>query len=186
VDTCAVIGGVFTASFLRTDFKSALYWREQGYPAAGVRDGFGSAILRGSDGHVLLGRQSAGHLNAGLAYLPSGFIDPADVDQDGVIDIAGSIARELAEETGLDLAELGVLPGFWIVRCGPLVTMAREYRSPLPAAEVRKVIMDHLAADPDPELADIVIIASPTDLEAAGAPPYTRLAVGHVMGFGGA
>lgn len=60
---------VFTATFLRTDFKSFLYWRALGYPDAGVRggfDSFGSAVIRSAEGHVLLGRQAAGNLNEGL------------------------------------------------------------------------------------------------------------------------
>ena len=67
--------GVLDASLLKTDFKSYLFWRDQGFPEAGVLDGFGSALIRSSDGHMMLGRQRAGNVNAGLAYPPAGFID---------------------------------------------------------------------------------------------------------------
>jgi hypothetical protein len=41
------------ATLLKTDFKSYLYWRDLGYPPAGVLDGFGSALIRrGGDGPV--------------------------------------------------------------------------------------------------------------------------------------
>ena len=92
--------------FVRTDFKSYLFWRDQGFPEAGVLDGFGSALIRSSDGHMMLGRQRAGNVNAGLAYPPAGFIDEQDVEADGSIDIAGSVAREVSEETGIDAAAL--------------------------------------------------------------------------------
>ena len=44
--TCTFEHNVFTATLLRSDFKSFLYWRALGYPEAGVRDGFGSAVIR--------------------------------------------------------------------------------------------------------------------------------------------
>ena len=173
--------GVFSAIFRRTDFKSFLYWRESGYPAAGAYDAFGSALLRSVEGHVLLGRQSAGNINAGLAYLPGGFIDARDVGPDGAIDIACSIRRELAEETGLDGTTLVQRPGFLVTRIGPLVSMAAEFRSPLPSLALRDQILGHLAASPDPELADIVVVRAHADLEGAGVPPYTALVVRHVL-----
>ena len=173
--------GVVHATFMRTDFKSFLYWRESGYPPADAHDAFGSAILRGADGAVLLGLQKAGNINAGLAYLPGGFIDTRDVGPSGAIDIGASIARELSEETGLTAAELDIQPGFRVINCGALVSMAREFRSPLPASALRAQILDFLAADPEPELADIVIVRSMSELDPALIPPYTRLALSAVL-----
>jgi 8-oxo-dGTP pyrophosphatase MutT (NUDIX family) len=172
---------VFTASFYKTDFKSFLYWREHGYPVALASDSFGSAIVRSAEGHILLGRQNAGNINSGLAYLPGGFIDERDVSADGTIDIGSSIVRELAEETGLTRADLSIEPGFRIIRCGPLIAMAREVRSALPAVALRAAILDYLARDQSPELGDIVIITKLADLEGANVPPYTAMAVRHVF-----
>ncbi len=101
------------ARLIATGFKNFLYWRDEGFPAeGGVRDGFGSALIRSCEGHVLLGRQRPGNINAGLAYLPGGFIDSRDVKAGGVIDMAASIERELREETGLGLDDLTAEPGF--------------------------------------------------------------------------
>lgn len=176
--------GICRASFVRTDFKSYLYWREHGYPPADAYDAFGSAIVRSADGAVLLGLQKQGNINAGLAYLPGGFIDQRDVGPDGTIDIGASIERELTEETGLAGAEFQVQPGFWIIRCGAQLSMAREYRSPLSADALRTQILRYLAADPDPELADIVIVRAAGALDPALVPPYTRLALVHVFASG--
>ena len=104
-------GECFAGTFLRTDFKSYLYWRETGFPEAGVIDGFGSSLIRSAEGHVVLGRQRTGNVNAGIAYLPGGFIDPRDVTDDGAIDIDGSILRELSEETGLNHGQFELTPG---------------------------------------------------------------------------
>lgn len=177
-------GAAFAATLIATDFKSFLYWRETGHPQADVLDAFGSAILRSREGHVLLGRQSVGNINGGFAYLPGGFIDARDVGADGIVDIGASVARELAEETGLSSDELSVEPGFLVTRCGSQVSVAREYRSPLASPELRALILSRIAADPNPELADIVIVRSMTDLEGARVLPYTALALEQLFSRG--
>jgi len=173
--------GVFSADLIASDFKSFLYWKECGYPPAGVRDAFGSAILRSAEGHVLLGRQSAGNINAGLAYLPGGFIDDRDVDGDGVVDIGASIVRELAEETLLGPSNVTIVPGFRIVRCGVQVAMAREFRSALSADALRARIVDALCGQEQAELADIVIVRSMDDVARENVPAYAALALSHVF-----
>lgn len=179
-ETCD--GATLTSSFLRSDFKSYLHWREAGFPDAGVRDGFGSALIRSAEGHVILGRQRKGNINAGVAYLPGGFIDQRDVLADGSIDIDGSIARELAEETGLNAADVAVSPGYLITRCGALVSIAREVVSPLPAEALRDRIRTHIAADPDPELEDAVIVRTAADIEHARMHAYARLLLRRLLG----
>ena len=176
-----VADGVFAAELIATDFKSFLYWKDQGYPAAGVRDIFGSAILRSREGHVLLGRQSAGNVNSGLAYLPGGFIDDRDSDAAGVVDIGASIVRELAEETGLGADDAAIVPGYRIVRCGVQVAMAREFRSTLGANALRARIVQHLRSEAEAELADIVIVGSMADVARENVPAYAALALSHVF-----
>jgi 8-oxo-dGTP pyrophosphatase MutT (NUDIX family) len=177
----AVAGGVFSAAMVATDFKSFLYWKEAGYPGAGIRDAFGSAIVRSREGHVLLGRQSGGKLNSGQAYLPGGFIDQRDVAADGTIDIGASIARELMEETGLTADEVQAVPGFRIISIGHQVSMAREFRSGLSAEDLRGLILSRIGGDADAELMDIVIVRSLNDISGANVPAYTALALKHVF-----
>lgn len=170
-----------SATMMRTDFKTFLYWREQGYPEAGACDAFGSAIIRTGDGAVLLGKQRAGHINEGLAYLPGGFIDARDVREGGLVDIAASIAREVGEETHLGRSDLTPKPGFYVVRCGALLSIAQELVSPAPADVLRAKILASLAADPDPELADIVTIRGLEDVGRHAIPPYTQMALAAVL-----
>ncbi len=165
---------VFDGRLLRTDFKSYLHWREHGFSGSDVRDAFGSALLRSAEGHVVLGRQRPGYVNGGRAYLPGGFIDHRDVTPSGTIDIAASIARELAEETGLKADDLAVGHGFRMTFAGPLVSVAREYRSSLPAADLVELIRSHIAADEDPELDDVVVVECRDDLERHDISPYAR------------
>lgn len=176
-----VCDGVLSAELIATDFKSFLYWKDNGNPPAGIKDVFGSAILRSSEGHVLLGRQSAGNMNSGLAYLPGGFIDDRDADGAGLVDIGASIERELKEETGLACGQVVAVPGFRVVRFGVQVALAREFRSAEPAAALRARILAHLAAEGEAELADIVIVRSMAEVAAENVPGYAALALSHVF-----
>jgi ADP-ribose pyrophosphatase YjhB (NUDIX family) len=129
IDGLSLEDGLLDARLVRTDFKSYLFWREAGFPQAGVLDGFGSALIRSSDGALVLGRQRAGNVNGGLAYLPGGFIDARDVDGDGAIDIAASVARELLEETGLTAPVVKAQPGFIVTQTGAHVSLAVTYQA---------------------------------------------------------
>lgn len=172
VSAAAVVGDRLVATFLATEFKCYLYWRETGFPEAGVRDGFGAALLRSAEGHLLYGRQRPGNGNGGLVYPPSGFIDGQDVGTDGRIDIGASIAREVAEETGLT-PPVGD-GAYWIAVTCPHVAIAREFGFSRPAAELAAEIDRRLAADPASELAEMVVLAGADDLEAS-APAHGRL-----------
>ena len=163
------------AELLATEFKNFLYWRDEGYPAeAKVRDGFGSALIRSREGYVILGRQRPGNINEGLAYLPGGFIDQRDVRSDGSIDIRGSIAREVLEETGLGAETLVPGGGFIVAEVAAHVCFAVPYTSQLSADEIVARIHAHIAAEADPELAEVVVVRSPADLHALAMPHYAR------------
>ena len=182
VEGLVVTPGQVRARLLRTDFQSYLYWRDEGFPrSAGVFDGFGSALIRSVEGHVLLGRQRPGNVNAGLAYLPGGFIDARDAGEDGAVDIAASIAREVQEETGLCAGDLAAEPGFLVTRAGPHVSFARPYRSALGAEALAARIARHIAADPEPELADIVIIRRKADMDGLAMPHFARVLLTHLF-----
>ena len=168
----SIDNGVFIGDFSTSDFASFIYWRGQGFADMSVRDCFGCAILRSADGHLLLGRQAAGNLNAGRVYCPGGFIDTADVRADRSIDIDGSIAREIAEETGLDAAMLLRQPGYILAAGEASIAIGVEYRSALTAEAMRAQILRHIASEDIPELADIMIVRRPGDLDGVPAAAY--------------
>lgn len=163
------------AEFVQTDFKSYLYWRHLGYPQTGVRDGFGSGLIRAADGTVILGRQRPGNVNSGLAYLPGGFIDGRDVDGSRRIDIAASVAREVREETGLDPDEFAITPGLLVTEHKAHVSFAVEYTSKRTAPDLLDAIARHIAAEADPELAEAVAVRGADDLLSLGMPGYARV-----------
>lgn len=176
-----LVGDTLEGAFSQTEFKSYLYWREQGFPEAGAWDCFGSCLLFSAEGHVLLGRQRAGNINGGRAYPMGGFIDARDIDADGRIDLAGSVAREIGEETGLDCRELERVPGYTVTFAGALVSIAVAYRSGLAAVDLRGRVRAFLHAEQEPELEDLVIVRSAGEIDARTMPVYTQVLLNAVL-----
>lgn len=170
----AIDGEALTGTFFRTDFKSFLYWRDhRTAETETVHESFGASLIRSVEGHVLLGRQGRGQLNSGRAYPPSGLIDGDDV-REGTIDIDASIARELAEETGLGPHTMQRVPGYILALAGLQVAIATEWQSALPAAQLRERILAFIGNQAEPELDDIVIVRTHADIDARTMPPHAR------------
>ena len=96
---------VLRGSFLETDFASFIAWRDWGFPETGVRNCFAMGALRARDGAYLLGVMGPHTVNAGKIYFPAGVPDLDDVVGDKV-DLARNVAREVAEETGLQPGDI--------------------------------------------------------------------------------
>ncbi|HXD47083.1 MAG TPA: NUDIX hydrolase [Pseudolabrys sp.] len=158
--------GVFHGDYFETDFASFTAWHHWDRPPAGARDCFGAGAIVSADGAVLLGVMGAHTANAGQIYFPCGTPDPSDVVS-GRVDLDYSVARELKEETGLDAADFSAAPGWATVVDGALIAQVKTLRSPLAASELRAQMLRHLAAEAQPELADIRIVRGPGDVVAA-------------------
>lgn len=167
--------GVLSATFVRTDFKSFLYWRETGWRDQTVMDAFGSALILSSEGRVLLGRQRAGNLNGGLSYPPGGFIDSRDVGPDGRIDLDGSVLREITEETGLDGQTLRRLDGYVVTLAGPVLSIAVPWTSALAEDALVGAATRYIEADPDGELQSVVLADPGPPGGALPMPDYARV-----------
>jgi NUDIX domain-containing protein len=158
--------GVFRGDYLETDYASFAAWRHWGSPAAGVRDCFAAAAVVARDGAVLLGVMAPHTFNAGDVYFPSGTPDPGDI-VGGKVDLDVSVRRELKEETGLDIEEFDVEPGWSCVADGGLIVQVKLLRSNESADDLRARILTHLRREKQPELSDIVIVRSPRDFVGA-------------------
>ena len=170
----ALDGDVYRATYLETDFANLLAWRDFGFPDASVVNGFAMAALQGSDGAFVLGVMGNPTANAGRVYVPAGTPDPSDVLADGTVDLAGSVTRELAEETGL-CADTFASAGEWlVVRHGPRIAFLRPVRVPEPAAAVAARIEEHLRQDPDAELSGTRVVRSPADIDHTAMPDFLQ------------
>jgi hypothetical protein len=168
---------LFRGMFLEADYASLRAWIGQGHPPAGVWDCFAAAAIRGSDGGWLLGVMGGHTANAGQAYFPSGTPDLQDVSGDRV-DFERSVARELAEETGLAVSGFDAEAGWTLVRTGPYVVAVKVLRARDTAAALRERILANLARQRDPELADIRIARHGADLDAT-MPRFVHVFLNH-------
>ena len=127
---------------------------------------FGMGALRGSDGGFVLGEMAADTANAGRIYFPSGTPDLNDIDN-GRVDIAASVAREVEEETGLTPSDY-TTDGVWhCVAHGPIVAMIRILDMPMPAHDIRQRIANNLATQIKPELSAVHIVRGLPDITSA-------------------
>jgi 8-oxo-dGTP pyrophosphatase MutT (NUDIX family) len=101
--------------------------------------------------------------NAGRIYFPSGTPDLDDI-RDGALDIAGSVARELEEETGLAPGEYRSDADWHCVYTGPALAMMRLLHVDMSGEALRARIEANLALQPSPELSAIHLVRGMHDL----------------------
>jgi 8-oxo-dGTP pyrophosphatase MutT (NUDIX family) len=169
------------ASLSLERFSSFLYWRDGKARDDATLDGFGSALVQSAEGHVLAIKASPGTLNAGRVYLPGGFIDARDLRADGVIDIEASIARELAEETGLDALSLHRRPGYLVGRHGRHCCFCIAYRATLGSEELRRTMLAGAERDTEREIADVIIVRNTADLARHDVIDHARLLIADAL-----
>jgi 8-oxo-dGTP pyrophosphatase MutT (NUDIX family) len=194
-----VADGVFHAQYFETGYKPFLAWQRMGWPgvdSAGqslqgqsspvqsLRNGFAMAALRADDGAYLLGEMGLHTANAGKIYFAAGTPDLGDVLGDGTVDLAGSVLRELEEETGLGIADVRVAQEWIAVMDTVRVAFMRPVSIALPAREARALMLARIATQSEPELADIVIIRDAADIarHATRLPRFMKRYLAHKLG----
>jgi len=171
--------GTLSGRLVRTDFRSSLYWRDSGWRDSSVMDAFGAALITSAEGHLLVGRQRAGHLNSGLYYPPSGFLDAEDITGDGRVDIDASAARETVEETGLSPSHLQRAGDYVIAMVGGLMSIGVPFRSPLSGAALLAEATRHIEGDDTSEVAEFLLIR-PGEAHGLPMPDYARAMIAHL------
>jgi hypothetical protein len=159
-------GERFSARYFEADFASFLAWRDWGFPDTSVFNGSGMGALRCSDGAFVMGEMGRHTSNAGRIYFPSGTPDLDDI-RDGAVDIAGSVAREVLEETGLEPADYRAAADWDCVVSGAAIAMIRILDVAVTGDELRARIEANLARQQQPELAAIHLVRAASDLTAA-------------------
>ena len=159
-------GDRFSACYFDADFASFLAWRDWGFPDRAVFNGFGMGALRCSDGAFVLGEMGHHTANAGRIYFPSGTPDLDDIS-DGAVDISGSVAREVEEETGLTPADYRTDAHWDCVVSGSAVAMIRMLNVDVTGKELRARIEANLARQRQPELSAIHLVRDAGDITAS-------------------
>jgi len=159
-------GEHFSSNYFETDFASFLAWRDWGFPDKDVFNGFGMGALLSNDGAFALGEMGPHTSNAGRIYFPSGTPDLEDI-RGSTVDIEGSVARELEEETGLTATEYRSEAHWHCVFTGPAVAMIRILHVDMPGEALRARIEANLALQDRPELSAIHLVRDLSDLNGA-------------------
>jgi 8-oxo-dGTP pyrophosphatase MutT (NUDIX family) len=159
-------GERFSATYFETDFASFLAWRDWGFPDLSLFNGFGMGALRSSDGAFLLGEMGRHTANAGRIYFPAGTPDPSDI-RGAAVDIAGSVGRELEEETGLTPVDYRAAAHWDCVVTLASVAMIRLLQCDLTGEALRARVEANLARQTQPELSAIHLVRGLHDLTAA-------------------
>ena len=158
-------GNNFSASYFEADFASFLAWRDWGFADRSVFNGFGMGALCCADGAFVLGEMAQHTSNAGRVYFPSGTPDRNDLRGDRV-DIAGSVAREVEEETGLSPSDYRADPVWDCVVSGPTIAMMRLLHVDCSGESLRERIESNLARQSQPEFAAVHLVRKQADLTA--------------------
>jgi hypothetical protein len=153
------------ANYFETDFASFLAWRDWGFPDGAVFNGFGMGALRCADGAFVMGEMAPHTANAGRIYFPAGTPDPDDI-LGGQVDIAGSVFREIEEETGLTPADYRAAPHWDCVVTPAAVAMIRLLNADISGEAMRGRIEANLARQQRPELSAIHLVRQKRDLTA--------------------
>ena len=161
----AVRDGVLHGACFEIDYASFLAWRDWGFPDANVFNIFAAAALQSADGAFLVGEMGPSTASAGSVYFPCGTPDPEDISAEGTLDLAGSVGRELLEETGLDIATLVAEPGWTMVHDRGFMALMKRLRTQENAEEFRARIKANVARQARPEFCDIHIIRGRADLD---------------------
>jgi len=174
-----IAGRDLAGACFETNFASFLAWRDWGFPDADAVNIFAMGALRSRDGAFLLGVMGPHTANAGRVYFPAGTPEPDDV-AGGALDLAGSVVREVAEETGLGADAYAIAPGWHAVPSGARLALMRVLDADDSAHDLRERMRAHIAGEKHPELADIRIVRGPADFDPM-MPPFVTAFLAHVF-----
>lgn len=167
-------GDLCRNTYFEVDYADFLGWIDSGYPDRSIANGFAMGAMRGSDGAYICGVMAAHTANAGRIYFAAGTPDPSDLKPDGSVDLATSLTREIAEETGLAQTDYHVEDEWIIVDRWPTVALLRLVTLPVPAEEGAARIRAAIAAQAEPELSDLRIIRGPEDIDPERMPLFLQ------------
>lgn len=163
--------GVLRADYRRSSFATLMYWRRDPQPVRPWHI-FAVGVIVSREGHLIAGRMGYQHAGSGRVYFPAGSIDDTDI-VDGHVDFESNMQREVQEETGLDLGRGKAERQFNLVTANRSIALFRRYRFDIPSHDLVAVIEDHIAAEAEPELAEIIPVKA-AGMMGEATPSYVR------------
>jgi hypothetical protein len=162
---CSVQSRSIHGTFFETDFASFIAWWDWNFPDPAITNCFSARAIRSTDGAFLLGIMGPHTARAGKIYFPAGIPDAGDIADDGRVDLAHNVVREVEEETGLTDAQLTAEPGWTVMLDGAKIALIRIMQASDNAVDLRDRILRHIARDPMAELANVRIVRSHADFD---------------------
>lgn len=152
-------GGVLIADGARIRYAGLLHFLAVEPAPPDLSHIYCCAALIGCDGRATMARMARHTANAGRVYFPSGSLEAADF-RDGVADLRANMAREVMEETGIDLARAAGAPGLLCWESGRIAALFQVFRFAETAQALAGEIAAHLASGADDEL-DAPVVLEP-------------------------
>jgi 8-oxo-dGTP pyrophosphatase MutT (NUDIX family) len=166
--------GILSGRCHAVRFSTFLYWRKnRDTPTA--QHAFAHAVLVSGDNALVAVRMGGHTANAGRVYFAAGSFEPVDF-HDGQVDVHFNMAREVGEETGIDLstAERGARHHVLATESGTVIF--RRYRLAQTADEIARSVEAFVAAETEPEIDGPVVIRNAQDLP-EGVMPHMKALV---------
>lgn len=142
-------------------YATMLYWRRT-KGVGGIGHAFAFPALVARDGALVAIRMGRHTANAGSVYFAAGSFEPMDFIG-GQVDLDGNMAREVKEETGLDIAAAPREATDHMFSLGGSTVIFRRYFLDEDAATLARRIEAFVAAEPEPEIEGPVVIRSAAD-----------------------
>lgn len=143
-------------------FATFLHWRRH-RASANAEHAYAHAALVSSDNALVAIRMGAHTVGAGQVYFAAGSFEPMDF-KDGLVDLHFNMAREVKEETGVDLDGLQRDTNYRIWSENAGTAIFRRYHLDDTADSIAARIRRFVAADADPEIEGPVVIRHAEDL----------------------
>lgn len=163
--------GVLRADFIRSRYETLLHWRHDSQKTRPWHI-FSVGVVVSADNRLIAARMAAKTAVGGRIYFPAGSIDDNDI-ADGLVDYDGNSRREVREETGLDLVVAQREDKIHLVTANRSIALFRRYRFEDNAVTLVERIREHLSAQAEPELDEIIEVSGPGQMGEA-TPSYVR------------
>src|SRR5262245_38317467 len=137
-------------------YSTFLYWRKHpNYSSA--EHAYAHAALVTTDNALMAIRMGSHTAQPGSVYFAAGSFEAADF-RDGFVDVDFNMAREVREETGIDISNLPRDTCYHALSESAGTVIFRRYYLKEDAETVASQIKRLVAADPDPEIEGPVVV----------------------------
>ncbi len=175
--------GRLTGRCHAVNYSTFLHWRNnRATPGAG--HAFAHPMLVSRDNALIAIRMGAHTVNAGRVYFAAGSFEPEDFPG-GKVDMHANMAREVLEETGLDIDQARRGKRHYAMATERGTVIFRRYHLDGDADDIAARIREFVAGDADPEIEEPVIIRNQVDLPEGLLPHMKALIDWHFGGEAG-